>query len=162
MAEAGVEFADVSYALPGAGRLLRDISLKLEPGTTTALLGRSGSGKTTLLRMVNGAGHAHPGGVRGRAAPPATGTCWNCGAASATSSRRPGFSRTWTVERNAGLALELAGTADLEIDERVREVLALAGLDSELARSAIRGSSAAVSGSASGWRARSPPTLRSC
>ena len=34
--------------------LLRDISLRLEAGTTTALLGRSGSGKTTLLRMVNG------------------------------------------------------------------------------------------------------------
>src|ERR1700721_385204 len=56
----GVEFAKVSYTLPGgtngqSGRvLLRDISLQLEAGKTTALLGRSGSGKTTLLRMVNG------------------------------------------------------------------------------------------------------------
>src|SRR5665213_1380538 len=60
MAVVGVEFAKVSYALPVAadgqpGRtLLRDVSLRLEAGTTTALLGRSGSGKTTLLRMVNG------------------------------------------------------------------------------------------------------------
>src|SRR3982074_3174661 len=60
MPTVGVEFAKVSYTLPrGAdgltGRvLLRDISLELEAGTTTALLGRSGSGKTTLLRMVNG------------------------------------------------------------------------------------------------------------
>ncbi len=60
MPTVGVEFAKVSYALPRgadgqAGRfLLRDISLELEAGTTTALLGRSGSGKTTLLRMVNG------------------------------------------------------------------------------------------------------------
>src|SRR3984885_12522367 len=60
MPTVGVEFAKVSYALPRsadgqAGRvLLRDISLQLEAGTTTALLGRSGSGKTTLLRMVNG------------------------------------------------------------------------------------------------------------
>ena len=29
------------------------VSLRVEPGTTTALLGRSGSGKTTLLRTVN-------------------------------------------------------------------------------------------------------------
>ena len=55
MPEAGVEFAKVSYALAVVGVvLLRDVSLKLEAGTTTALLGRSGSGKTTLLRMVNG------------------------------------------------------------------------------------------------------------
>src|ERR1700727_3700306 len=59
MPTVGVAFAKVSYALPrGAdgqtGRaLLRDISLELEAGTTTALLGRSGSGKTTLLRTVN-------------------------------------------------------------------------------------------------------------
>src|SRR6185437_7053756 len=60
MAAVGVEFAKVSYTLPVAadgkpGRpLLRDVSLRLDAGTTTALLGRSGSGKTTLLRMVNG------------------------------------------------------------------------------------------------------------
>src|SRR6267378_1673961 len=59
MPTVGVEFAKVSYTLPRSadgqtGRvLLRDISLELEAGTTTALLGRSGSGKTTLLRMVN-------------------------------------------------------------------------------------------------------------
>jgi osmoprotectant transport system ATP-binding protein len=54
MGEAGVEFANVSYA-PASDRLvLKDVSLKLEAGTTTALLGRSGSGKTTLMRMVNG------------------------------------------------------------------------------------------------------------
>ena len=54
MAAVGVEFAKVSYTLAGSHFLLRDISLRLEAGTTTALLGRSGSGKTTLLRMVNG------------------------------------------------------------------------------------------------------------
>jgi len=52
MATHGVEFADVSFTV-GGRPVLRDISLRLEPGTTTALLGRSGSGKTTLLRMVN-------------------------------------------------------------------------------------------------------------
>jgi osmoprotectant transport system ATP-binding protein len=54
MVQAGVEFAQVSFALPDGRFLLRDISLSLAAGTTTALLGRSGSGKTTLLRMVNG------------------------------------------------------------------------------------------------------------
>src|SRR5260370_9911750 len=54
MPRVGVEFAKVSYTLAGGRVLLRDVSLQLEAGTTTALLGRSGSGKTTLLRMVNG------------------------------------------------------------------------------------------------------------
>ena len=54
MPTVGVEFAKVSYTLADGRVLLRDISLRLEAGTTTALLGRSGSGKTTLLRMVNG------------------------------------------------------------------------------------------------------------
>lgn len=61
MAAQGVEFAQVSYDVPGGHSrlsqrrrtLLCDVSLKVEAGTTTALLGRSGSGKTTLLRMVN-------------------------------------------------------------------------------------------------------------
>ena len=54
MPTVGVEFAKVSYTLADGRVLLRDISLQLEAGSTTALLGRSGSGKTTLLRTVNG------------------------------------------------------------------------------------------------------------
>jgi osmoprotectant transport system ATP-binding protein len=53
MAAGKVEFANVSFTLPGGRSLLSDVSLVVEAGTTTALLGRSGSGKTTLLRMVN-------------------------------------------------------------------------------------------------------------
>jgi osmoprotectant transport system ATP-binding protein len=53
MATEAVEFADVSFELPGGHRLLSGVSLTVAAGTTTALLGRSGSGKTTLLRTVN-------------------------------------------------------------------------------------------------------------
>jgi osmoprotectant transport system ATP-binding protein len=73
LSESGVEFAGVSFALGGRS-LLRDISLRLEPGTVTALLGRSGSGKTTLLRMVNGL--VMPTGGSVKVAGKATGV-WN-------------------------------------------------------------------------------------
>ena len=48
-----IEFRNVSFAVPQGRLLLDTISLKLEEGSTTAILGRSGSGKTTLLRTVN-------------------------------------------------------------------------------------------------------------
>ena len=43
---------------------LRDIKLKIEPGSTVALLGRNGAGKTTLLRIIAGLAKASEGGVR--------------------------------------------------------------------------------------------------
>lgn len=124
-----VEFAKVSYTLPDGHVLLRDISLRLEAGTTTALLGRSGSGKTTLLRMVNGLARPSSGEVL------VDGSGINdCNIATLRSRigyviQETGLFPHMTVERNAGLALELAGRSKSEIAARVAEVLALAGLD---------------------------------
>ena len=53
MQEVGIEFRKVGLQLPNGHWILNNIALRLERGTTTALLGRSGSGKTTLLRLVN-------------------------------------------------------------------------------------------------------------
>src|SRR3984893_308806 len=137
MPTVGVEFAKVSYTLPRSADgqsgcvLLRDISLELEAGTTTALLGRSGSGKTTLLRMVNGL------------VTPTVGEVLVSGKATAdydlVALRRSigyviqetGLFPHMTVERNAGMALELAGRSADEKSSRVRQVLELAGLDFE-------------------------------
>jgi ATP-binding cassette, subfamily B, multidrug efflux pump len=48
-----VELRGVSFSYPGASApVLRDISLRVEPGTTTAVIGSTGSGKTTLLSLV--------------------------------------------------------------------------------------------------------------
>jgi osmoprotectant transport system ATP-binding protein len=137
MPTVGVEFAKVSYALPQdadgqTGRvLLRDISLQLEAGTTTALLGRSGSGKTTLLRTVN------------ELVTPTSGKVLIADKAAqdyeTVALRRSigyviqetGLFPHMNVERNAGMALELAGRSKQEIASRVREVLGLAGLEYE-------------------------------
>lgn len=140
MPRVGVEFAKVSYALPvgadgQAGRvLLRDISLQLEAGTTTALLGRSGSGKTTLLRMVNGLVTPTSGEVvvDGRKVSTANQTV-----SDRVALRRgigyviqeTGLFPHMTVERNAGLSLEMAGRRGKEVSKRAAEVMALVGLD---------------------------------
>lgn len=51
-----LEAASKSYPRAGGSPLtaLRAASLALEPGTTTAVIGRSGSGKTTLLHLAAG------------------------------------------------------------------------------------------------------------
>lgn len=61
-----IEFRNVSLKVPEGRLLLDNVSLSLEEGTTTALLGRSGSGKTTLLRMVNRMVRPTGGSVRVR------------------------------------------------------------------------------------------------
>ena len=95
MPAAGISFANVSYTLPTGRALLRDINLKLEAGTTTAILGRSGSGKTTLLRMVNALVDAHlRRGSASAANPRKPPTRSTSAAASATSSRKPASSPT--------------------------------------------------------------------
>jgi heme exporter protein A len=42
---------------------LRDIRLRVEPGSTVALLGRNGAGKTTLLRIMAGLSKASEGSI---------------------------------------------------------------------------------------------------
>ena len=48
----------------GAQPVLRGLTLNVEPGAVTAILGASGSGKTTLLRVIAGFERAKKGVVR--------------------------------------------------------------------------------------------------
>lgn len=47
-----VEFRDVSFSYQDDELVLRNISLRAEPGMTIALVGRSGSGKSTLVSLL--------------------------------------------------------------------------------------------------------------
>jgi osmoprotectant transport system ATP-binding protein len=128
LSESGVEFAGVSYAFT-VRPLLRDVSLRLEPGTVTALLGRSGSGKTTLLRMVNGLVMPTGGSVIVADVPTTAWDMLELRRGIGYVIQETGLFPHWTVARNVGLALELAGRSD---DARIAELLMLVGLDAEL------------------------------
>ena len=146
MPKGDVEFAKVSYTFAGGHVLLRDISLKLEAGTTTALLGRSGSGKTTLLRTVNGLVQPTAGQVLVDGVDVAGSDGVELRRRIGYVIQETGLFPHMTVERNAGLALELAGRTRGEISSRAAEVLGLVGLD-------FAEYHAAVSVAAVGWSA---------
>jgi len=52
--EAGsIELFEVGFAYPGAEEpVLSEINFRVEPGTTTAIIGSTGSGKTTLINLL--------------------------------------------------------------------------------------------------------------
>ncbi|MDO1480453.1 ABC transporter ATP-binding protein [Rhodococcus ruber] len=48
-----LELRSAAFAYPGADApVLRDVTFRAEPGSTTAVIGGTGSGKTTLLRLI--------------------------------------------------------------------------------------------------------------
>lgn len=58
-----IELDNVGYSY-GGGELLREVTLRLAPGSFHFLTGPSGSGKTTLIRLCYGALHPASGQVR--------------------------------------------------------------------------------------------------
>lgn len=51
-ARGDIEFSRVKFSYNGTEQVLRDVSLKIEPGQTVAFVGQSGSGKTTLANLL--------------------------------------------------------------------------------------------------------------
>ena len=49
-----IEFSHVSFAYPGAPEspVLRDLSFRVEPGQTVAIIGSTGSGKSSLVHLI--------------------------------------------------------------------------------------------------------------
>ncbi len=51
--QGGIEFTHVSFGYPGSNQLiLSDVSFRIKPGETVALVGENGSGKTTLVKLI--------------------------------------------------------------------------------------------------------------
>ncbi|MGL6110431.1 MAG: ABC transporter ATP-binding protein [Rubrivivax sp.] len=113
----------------GATRAVDDVSLRIEPGRITALIGASGSGKSTLLRLINRLVECDSGrilldGHDIRNGPPEA------------LRRRMGYVIQstglfphWTVARNIATVPALLGWPAAKVAARVDELLALLGLD---------------------------------
>jgi osmoprotectant transport system ATP-binding protein len=126
---AAIEFRDVSFEVAEGRVVLRDISLAIGKGTTTAILGRSGSGKSTLLRTVNRMIEPTGGEVLidGKNARELDLIALRRGMGYVI--QETGLFPHFTVERNVGLVLEAQGRPRREREERSRELLRKVGLD---------------------------------
>lgn len=124
-----IEFRNLFFATRQGRLLLDGISLALEAGTTTAILGRSGSGKTTLLRTVNRMVEATSGDVlvSGKSVRDTDLIALRRGIGYVI--QESGLFPHFTVERNVGLVLEAEGQSRAERIQRSHTLLETVGLD---------------------------------
>jgi osmoprotectant transport system ATP-binding protein len=124
-----IEFRSVTVATPQGRRLLDGISLSVEEGSTTVLLGRSGSGKTTLLRTVNRLITPTSGHVLVNGIPVEDVDLIDLRRGIGYVIQETGLFPHFTVERNVGLVQEAKGCAPAERVERSKQLLTGVGLD---------------------------------
>lgn len=60
----GIEFDHVHFAYIDEQYVLKNISFKVEPGETVALVGHTGSGKTSIISLLNRLYHIQRGSIR--------------------------------------------------------------------------------------------------
>jgi osmoprotectant transport system ATP-binding protein len=112
----------------GALTAVAGLSLSLEAGAFTALLGGSGSGKTTALKMINGLAEPDAGEVLVEGRPIAGQAGWALRRRIGYVFQEIGLFPHMTVAENIGVGPRLAGWAKAEIAARVDELLKLVAL----------------------------------
>ena len=106
-----------------------DVSLTIERGTVTAIVGTSGSGKSTLLRMINRLIEPTGGTIRidGQDTATVAGETLRRGIGYVIQGH--GLFPHWTVARNVATVPDLLGWDRARIERRVSELLTMLQLD---------------------------------
>ena len=125
---AALEFRNVTVATASGRRLLESVTLAVEEGSVTAILGRSGSGKTTLLRTANRMIEPVEGEVLVNGVPNENDTI-HLRRTMGYVIQETGLFPHLSVERNIAIVLEAQGVAKQQRVKRSNELLQLVGLD---------------------------------
>jgi putative spermidine/putrescine transport system ATP-binding protein len=116
----------ISFAYPGAGAGVRDVSLDIQDGELLAVIGPSGCGKSTILKLIAGflvpqRGVIRIGGADVSAVPPRQ---RDLGIVFQSYALFPHMS----IADNIGYPLKLRGISAAEAGPRIREALEMVGL----------------------------------
>jgi osmoprotectant transport system ATP-binding protein len=133
MAEAVIEFRDVSYHLPDGRAILRNLNLEVHGGEILVLLGRSGSGKTTALKLVNRLLETPRGELRVEGSPSRQWDVIKLRRHIGYAIQDVGLFPHFTVERNIGLVPAIENWPKEKIAQRVEELIKLVGLNADVA-----------------------------
>jgi ABC-2 type transport system ATP-binding protein len=125
-----IEFEGLTKSFPNAGKVVDNLSLRVEAGQIYGLLGPNGAGKTTLLRMLLGLVHPDAGEA--------------CLFGEAVSSGNPVLRRVGALVDRPAFVPHLSGFDNLQVfwragkqplgDSNIEEALKIAGLGKAIRR----------------------------
>jgi osmoprotectant transport system ATP-binding protein len=129
-----IEFRNVSLRADDGRELLRQLSLEIRRGETLVLLGKSGSGKTTTLKLINRLLEPTEGEIKVEQRPIKEWDVIRLRRKIGYAIQEVGLFPHFTIARNIGLVPQIEKWPRERIEERLRELMHLVGLDPQLAR----------------------------
>ncbi|MBT9386004.1 ABC transporter ATP-binding protein [Pseudooceanicola sp. CBS1P-1] len=125
--DAEIEVRDVARRYQKGGvQALEGVSLRLAPGTFTAVIGPSGCGKSTLLKLIAGLEAPDAGEVRLAGQPP---EAFRAGGGLGIAFQDAALLPWRSVEANVAFPLQVLGRSRRAHAARIRELIALVGLE---------------------------------
>jgi osmoprotectant transport system ATP-binding protein len=126
-----IQFSNVSLHASGGRALVEDLTFQVGRGETLVLLGRSGSGKTTTLKLINCLLEPTSGQIVVEDKPTTEWDPIRLRRHIGYVIQETGLFPHFTVEGNVALVPRLQGWPEERTQARVRELLAVVGLDPE-------------------------------
>ncbi|MCA1175594.1 MULTISPECIES: ABC transporter ATP-binding protein [unclassified Pantoea] len=127
-----IEFHQVSKMFAGKAAV-QDLTLHIEKGSFTVLIGTSGSGKSTTLKMINRLVEHDSGEIRFAGEPIERMDARALRRRIGYAIQSIGLFPHWNVAKNIATVPSLLGWPQAKIQQRVEELLALLNLDTHLA-----------------------------